>query len=136
MTFEVDSVLQCFRQITMEEDLNHYSALLGTTTCVSGRNRNSHGVEHQAELHLDHRKDGGTLKTEINVPFGFLIVPPLKSPILGRKIGLFGPLFQRARLIWALEYSLRQGFLIIAVVWGSIYTHLEDRKFFDAAIWA
>ena len=44
-----------------------------------------------------------TLKTEINVPFGVLIVPPLKSPILGGKIGLFGPLFQRARLIWALE---------------------------------
>ena len=45
-----------------------------------------------------------TLKTEINVPFGVLIVPPLKRPILGRNLGFFGPLFQRARLIWALEY--------------------------------
>ena len=43
------------------------------------------------------------------MPFGFLIVPPLKSPILGGKIGFFGPLFQRARLIWALEYREKKG---------------------------
>ena len=53
------------------------------------------------------RKGPGTLKTEINVPFGVLNVPLLKSPILGGNLGLFGPLFQRARLIWALEYAIK-----------------------------
>ena len=48
------------------------------------------------------------LKTEIIVPFGFLNVPLLKSPILGGNFGFFGPLFQRARLIWALEYQFEE----------------------------
>ena len=43
---------------------------------------------------------GGILKTEIIVPFGFLIVPHLKSPeILGGNCsGFVGPLFQRGTI--------------------------------------
>ena len=52
------------------------------------------GEDDGGENLLPQSNHGSTVKTEIKiVPFGFLIVPHLKSPILGGKFGLFGPHF-------------------------------------------